>query len=275
MIYKHIILNGEQTYFRIYTSGQVMSEKTGKYYKGTIAQGYRWFDLRFNHQKIRKSQHRLLAEAFLENPLNLPCVHHKDGNRLNNDLNNLAWVSESENNLGVNRHCREQHISEPVITGEQWRNYLNTCYSISTFGRVRNNVTHKIMKGKITDSGYRQYCLTINKQKISKLAHRLVWECWYNETPLIINHIDGNKLNNNINNLENVTTRQNNIKAIYETKTHKFQRTAQYDTEGNLIRIYENNADAARHMHVKPQTIQQAIKNHYCSCGFYWSNIQE
>ena len=36
--------------------------------------------------------HRLVALAFLPNPDNLPCVHHIDGNRLNNKLDNLKWV---------------------------------------------------------------------------------------------------------------------------------------------------------------------------------------
>jgi hypothetical protein len=41
--------------------------------------------------------HRLLAEAFIPNPDNLPCVNHKDGNKLNNSLDNLEWCSYSDN----------------------------------------------------------------------------------------------------------------------------------------------------------------------------------
>ena len=76
-------------------------------------------------------------------------------------------------------------------------------------------------------------------------------------------------------NLENVTNQENTLKAIYETKTLKFKKTACYDKEGNLIQIFMNNADAARHMKVKPQSIQTAIKKGYCSCGFYWKNIED
>lgn len=58
--------------------------------------------------------HRLVAEAFIENKENLPQVNHKDGDKLNNHVSNLEWVSARENV----HHSIKMNLTNPA-RGEQ------------------------------------------------------------------------------------------------------------------------------------------------------------
>lgn len=76
-----------------------------KEYKGGIlnhsinSSGYKKVILIKDGVRTNFYVHRLLAEHFIDNTENKPEVNHKDGNRLNNNLSNLEWVTSSENSL--------------------------------------------------------------------------------------------------------------------------------------------------------------------------------
>lgn len=59
--------------------------------------GYLRVNLSKDKTVKRASVHRLVAEAFIPNPNNLPTVDHIDGNKLNNCVENLQWLSQSDN----------------------------------------------------------------------------------------------------------------------------------------------------------------------------------
>lgn len=67
--------------------------------------------------------HRLVAETFIENPLNKPCVNHIDGNKQNNSIDNLEFVSYTGNLL----HARKTGLNPyHVLYGEQSRHHTLT-----------------------------------------------------------------------------------------------------------------------------------------------------
>lgn len=89
------------------STGQIWSLKTQKFLKqqlkGPDNKKYFYVCLCKNNQKSSHRVNRLIAETFLPNPKNLPCVNHKDCNKLNNNLENLEWCSYQDNNLYQDR----------------------------------------------------------------------------------------------------------------------------------------------------------------------------
>lgn len=62
----------------------------------------------------KKYIHRLVADTYLPNPENLPCINHKDENPFNNCINNLEWCSYQYNN--IYGHRLEKAIKTKKIT---------------------------------------------------------------------------------------------------------------------------------------------------------------
>jgi hypothetical protein len=88
--------------YEISSEGIVRRKQNKNVLKGCITSGYRSVKLTFDNSKQKRFYvHRLVALHFLENdnPKLKTQVNHKDGNKLNNDVKNLEWVSPRENNL--------------------------------------------------------------------------------------------------------------------------------------------------------------------------------
>ena len=79
--------------------GRVRSVK-GHYYTSCHDHGgYLLVGFRMNGKHVSKLVHRLVAQAFIPNPNNLPQVNHKDSDRTNNNVSNLEWCNNSYNQI--------------------------------------------------------------------------------------------------------------------------------------------------------------------------------
>lgn len=96
-MWKKIIYNEQETNYSISDKGEVRKDANNYIMKLQIQQGYKHVTLQINKKAKRFRVHRLVAEAFIPNPENKPYVNHIDGNRQNNLVENLEWVTPAEN----------------------------------------------------------------------------------------------------------------------------------------------------------------------------------
>ena len=114
---KRIILNNLETPFWIDSTGRLRNENNNHWLKGGTIKGYHFYNVFFKGKQYTLYAHRLVAEYFLPNPdpENFNIVHHKDSNKLNNNLSNLEWMSVKEhNNIHAQRHFVQKHFVHRV-----------------------------------------------------------------------------------------------------------------------------------------------------------------
>ncbi|QIW89796.1 HNH endonuclease [Bacillus phage Izhevsk] len=100
-------ITGFKSLYEVSNLGRVRSldriGSNGRLYKGQIkklndnGKGYFQVNLKVNGKQTNKYVHRLVAEAFIPNTENKPEVNHKDGNKGNNNIDNLEWSTRIEN----------------------------------------------------------------------------------------------------------------------------------------------------------------------------------
>ncbi len=108
--------------YEVSNLGNVRNIKTGRILKGSVNNhGYLIVGLFKNNKRKNKKIHRLIAEAFIENPENKPFVDHNDGNKTNNNINNIRFATVSEN--GQNAKIPKNNTSG--AKGVSWNNNKN------------------------------------------------------------------------------------------------------------------------------------------------------
>lgn len=153
-------------------------------------------------------------------------------------------------------------------------------YEVSSQGRLRNTKTKKIIKVDVDIHGYVYYKGSIDgKRKLIKL-HRAV-ACTFipnpNNLPQV-NHIDGDKTNNNISNLEWVTDKENKRHAVLMGLNYSVGVRGIHTITGEIVE-FKSITEAARFLgHKSTASIREIIHNkpkpnRKISGGYYWERI--
>lgn len=113
---KWIYIDGEKSIYKVRNNGTIVStEYQGRKRKkphvmqgGIDKDGYHIVALTHNGRKKTFKIHRLVAQYFIPNPFDKPMVNHKDGNKINNNVFNLEWVTDWENVIHAKEHGLRQ-----------------------------------------------------------------------------------------------------------------------------------------------------------------------
>lgn len=129
----------------------------------------------------------------------------------------------------------------------------NGKYSIDNQGRVFSNIRNKYKKSSISKDGYEQVSLSNNKKYY---IHRLVATAFIDnkENKETVNHKDGNKLNNNVSNLEWATKSEN--------ERHKYDVLGRGGRKVMLNeKVYNSISSLARYLNVSGSSINNVLWN--------------
>ena len=266
---KIIQIEGQNSVYLVREDGTVWNSKRNRELKGTTQRNeYKTVYLFWNNKQYNFMVHRLVAEAFCENPNGYTIVHHKDGDKLNTSANNLEWVSSRINNQTENRKIPKEYPKRKQgDLSKEWKPLLlDKNYGANAEGEIMIFQTGQLIYGS-ERNGYRRFQYKGHYFSI----HRLVYEAFFGEIPngYFIDHKDGNRAHNKLENLSLVSQSDNMKNAM--SKGHACQvPILQFDKEGNFIKEYSSIQAAANEMNVARESILSSISRNGTCKGFRW-----
>jgi hypothetical protein len=179
-----------------------------------------------------------------------------------------------------------KNFSLEDMDGEIWKDIegYEGYYQISSFGRVKSfsrlvlngfrnrNTTKKIRKPKFDRGGYTEVCIKFNNKSIQYRIHRLV-ALHFIDNPnnkAEVNHLDSNRLNNNVKNLEWASKRENQCYAnINRKKTSKYVGVCFY--EGKKSNYWRSKIQI-NNKHIYLGSFQTELEAYQARCDYEKAN---
>jgi len=141
--------------------GNVKSKRYNKPLKGFVNNsGYK--RVQIGSSKNKHFIHRLVAETFLKKEFSKEFVNHKDGNKLNNSVDNLEWVTRSENDLHAFRN--------DLRKSRKGENHHNSKLTLSQVEEIKN------LLSKNYNCTYIAEKYNVHRRTISDIKNKKTWK---------------------------------------------------------------------------------------------------
>lgn len=145
--------------YYISRKGEIWSQKRKKFLTQTVCHGYYAQCISHDKKLYTIRTHRHVALSFVSNPHNYTIVNHKDGNKLNNDAENLEWCTPQQNSQHAHDTGLSKGIGRPVtqfsLSGEKLYTYNSVTEAAKSAGVLHQTIYQVCIKKMYKAGGYR------------------------------------------------------------------------------------------------------------------------
>ena len=177
-MWKKIFIDGLETDYSVSTEGIVRKDTTNYILTQSTQQDYKFVTLNVNGKQKRMRVHRLVAEAFIENPDNKPYVNHLNGIRSDNNIVNLEWVTPSENTqhavaTGLFQSGRAKAVIQYSLDGVEMATFESASEAARQTGGSQSKITMCCRRQRQTANDY-QWRYLDDIQDVTKVEKKFI-----------------------------------------------------------------------------------------------------